>query len=202
MRQNRRTLSLVRRLAFGRQAAGSKQCQEPRMFWRPERGEVKFDSGSQERLGAGVYVRRRLEPVRERVHCRIGVRLGGAPSPRPSAGGRGSKIGVTPRWEWEHRIGGRLGGARSPRPSPGGRGSKIVVTPGWELRLCGDGDFLKLLSLTIIYYHFFGQFFVMRPRIPNLALQRRYFALPRVSRVRRPAWSRAENREREKTGSF
>jgi hypothetical protein len=57
------------------------------MFWRPERGEVKFDSGSQERLGAGVYVRRRLEPVRERVHCRIGVRLGEAPSPRPSPGG-------------------------------------------------------------------------------------------------------------------
>ncbi len=235
MRQNRRTLSLVRRPAFGRQAAGSKQCQEPRMFWRPERGEVKFDSGSQERLGAGVYVRRRLEPVRERVHCRIGVRLGGAPSPRPSAGGRGSKIGVTPRWEWvhrtggrlgggpsprpspggrgsriggtprwewEHRIGGRLGGARSPRPSPGGRGSKIVVTPGWELRLCGDGDFLKLLSLTIIYYHFFGQLFVMRSHISNLALQPRFFALPRLSRVRRPAWPRAENREWGETGSF
>ena len=90
----------------------------------------------------------------------------------------------------------------SPRPSPGGRGRNVVVTPRWELRVCGDGDFLKLLSLTIIYYHFFGQFFVMRSRIPNLALQRCYFALPRVSGVRRLAWSRAENREWGETGSF
>ena len=166
--QNRRTLSLVRRLAFGRQAAGSKQCQEPRMFWRPERCGVKLDSGSQEHLGGRLCA----------------TAFGACPG-----------TGSLPHWRTPRR-------GPSPRPSPGGRGSKIVVTPRWELRVCGDGDFLKLLSLTIIYYHFFGQLFVMRSHIPNLALQRRYFALPRVSRVRRPAWSRAENREWGETGSF
>ena len=165
------------------------------MLWRPERCAVKLDSGSQERLGGRLRATAlgACPGTGSLPRWRTPRR---SPSPRPSPGGRGSRIGVT------LRIGGRLGGGPSPRPSPGGRGRKVVVTPRWELPVCGDGDFLKILLLTIIYYHFFGQLFVMRSRISNLALQRRYFALPRVSRVRRPAWSHAENREWGETGSF
>jgi hypothetical protein len=138
------------------------------MFWRPERGAVKLDSGSQERLGGRLRA------------TALGVCPGTGSLPHWRTPRRGSLTPALSRWERE----------------------QVVARPRWELRVCGDGGFLKLLSLTIIYYHFFGQFFVMRPRIPNLALQRRYFALPRVSRVRRPAWSRAENREWGETGSF
>ncbi len=111
MRQNRRTLSLVRRLAFGRQAAGSIQCQEPRMFWRPERGAVKLDSGSQERLGGRLRA------------TALGVCPGTGSLPHWRTPRRGPLTPALSRWEREqNRCNAALGmGAsrwRTPRRGP------------------------------------------------------------------------------------